>query len=643
MSFLTPTALFTLALAIPIVLLYMLRLRRREVTVSSTFLWQQVLRDREANTPWQRLRRNLLLFLQLIILALLALALARPYILVPAVSTGQIAVLIDASASMNAADSPDGTRFDEAKRLAREIIDTMNSGDRMTILRVGDTVEVLAPYTDDRALLHTALDSAQPGRASADWNTALTLAAAGAQAASDFNVVLISDGGGELRAGDRARLPTIPGDLQYVKVGRSAENVGIAALATRALPGERPQLFAQITNYGTLDAEVIFDLRVDGELFVAERVRIPAGESQPFISSVLPEGFSTLQAGLTRPISATTPDYLADDNSAYAVAAVNPARRALLITSGNLFLEQVLRTLPDLNVFAGDPRFGVPRQAFDLYIFDGYLPPVLPDGDLLLINPPENTSLFTIGDVLSIETNPLALQNPRVRRDDPRLTFVDVSALNLRAFRQITAPWATPAIEVDGGPLLLLGEQDGREIAIFTFDLRDSDLPLQIAFPILMASLIDWFTPQQIVNAPEDLRVGGSITLTLPPEATAARITLPDGATRIFPNDRPQMIFAETEQAGLYRVDVLTGEAVIESASFAVNVFSPDESAITPQESIIVGDAVVTQAVEEEIGQREFWPLLALLALLVLLIEWFIYHRRLRAPTRFRPLTQRTS
>src|SRR3982750_567333 len=108
MALLTPIALVGALLAIPIVLLYMLRLRRREVVVSSTFLWQQIVRDNEANTPWQRLRRNLLLFLQLIILALLVLALARPFITVPAVTTGQIELLLDASASMKASDMPNG-------------------------------------------------------------------------------------------------------------------------------------------------------------------------------------------------------------------------------------------------------------------------------------------------------------------------------------------------------------------------------------------------------------------------------------------------------------------------------------------------------------------------------------------------------
>ena len=170
MSFLTPLALIAGLLAIPILLLYMLRLRRREVTVSSTFLWQQILQDREANTPWQKLRRNLLLFLQLLILALLVFALARPYVIVPAVSAGQIALLLDASVSMNATDAADGTRFDEAKRLALDMVNTMNAGDLMTVIRVADQPEVLSPYTGDAIALREAIQSAAPSHASADWN-----------------------------------------------------------------------------------------------------------------------------------------------------------------------------------------------------------------------------------------------------------------------------------------------------------------------------------------------------------------------------------------------------------------------------------------------------------------------------------------
>src|SRR5690606_38903080 len=170
--------------------------------------------------------------------------------------------------------------------------------------------EVLVPYTNDRTLLRDAINSAQPSLASADWAAALTLAAAGAAGAEDFSIVIIGDGG----LGDAATLPAIPGEVKLVTVGESASNVAITALATRALAGRQPQLFAQITNYGDQDAEVVFDLRVDGELFAAERHTIPAGEALPLVSEALPEGYQTVQAGLTIPADSAVPDYLAQDN-----------------------------------------------------------------------------------------------------------------------------------------------------------------------------------------------------------------------------------------------------------------------------------------------------------------------------------------
>ena len=82
--------------------------------------------------------------------------------------------------------------------------------------------------------------------------------------------------------------------------------------------------------------------------------------------------------------------------------------------------------------------------------------------------------------------------------------------------------------------------------------------------------------------------------------------------------------------------------AAAQTATFAVNLFDANESNITPNPtSITLGSTQITTVVEAEIGQREYWTVLALLGLLFLLIEWYAYHRRLRAPTVFRPLTRR--
>lgn len=632
MSFLTPLAFIGALLAVPIILLYMLRLRRREVTVSSTYLWRQLFQDQEANTPWQRLRRNLLLLLQLLILALLVLTLARPFITVPTVSTGQTALLLDASASMNATDINGRSRFEEAQRQARELILTKGPDDAYTIIRVADVPEILTPYTTDQETLREAIDNAQPSLSKGDWVAALTLAAAGGAGTEDFNVVVVGDGG----LGEASGLPAIPGELRYVPIGLSNSNLAITALATDTLPGQRPQLFSQIHNYGDTDAEVIFSLRVDGELFAAEPYTVPALGDLPIVSAALPASFTTLHASLTLPAASTVPDYLAADNDAYAVSSGLDNRRVLLMTEGNLFLEQVLRSLPALQAFKGDIARPLSAQPFDLYIFDGWLPEELPAGDLLVINPPRSTPFFTTGEI-SQQTGDII-----VRREDSRMTYVDFANVNILQFRQISGtPWADALVRAEGGPLLLAGEVDGRQVALLTFDVRDSDLPLQITWPVLMSNLMEWFAPRNAIAASNELKTGDSLVVRPPFEADRIRITLPDGQQRLLPVERATVVFAETREPGLYRLDVLRGEEVLQSQPFAVNLFDASESDITPRPTINIAGNTIAQSVREELGQREFWPEAALLALLVLLIEWLVYQRRMQVPTVMTPALRR--
>lgn len=634
MSFLAPLALIGAALAVPIILLYMLRLRRREVMVSSTFLWQQVVRDNEANTPWQRLRRNLLLILQLIILALLVLALARPFITVPSFTSGQVALLIDASASMNATDVNGGTRFAAAQARALEIIDTMGASDVMTVIRVADVPQVMSPYTGDRTQLRGAVTAAQPSTSAADWTAALTLASARAGATEEFSIVIISDGG----LGEAEQLPAIPGEVSYIPIGASDSNVAITALATRALPGETPQLFAQVTNYSGTDINVVFSLRADGSLISAEEYTIPADSSLPIVAAQLPGEYTALQADLTLPSDSTVADYLGEDNRAFAVPSGGGTRRVLLITPGNLFIEEVLRSLPGVEVVLGLPEDGIPdSEPYDLYVLDGWLPADLPDADLLILNPPDSTDLFTLGG--RVET----VQNIAVAVNDPRTIYVDFSTINILAFRQVeNAAWAQPLVRADGGALLLAGEIGGRQVALLPFDLFESDLPLNITFPIMISNLMEWFTPRSAINVPDGLRVGESLAINPQPEAQDVRVTLPDGTVRDLPVDRATLVFADTAQIGLYTLEVLDDEGeALEAVPFAVNLFDVRESDITPRDQIALGNTVVAEAQEEELGQYEFWGWLAAAALAMLLIEWYAYHQRMRVPTLMSPAVRR--
>src|SRR6476469_2461475 len=175
MGILLPAALGLLALAIPIIIFYMLRLRREELDVSSSLLWRRALQDRTANAPWQRLRRNLLLLLQLLLLLLLVLGLARPFVFSHPTVAGNLVLVLDGSASMQTNDEAGGeSRFARAINEASALIDGMGSDARATLIWAGPQALTVVQAGGDRAALHAAVRGLAPSNGRADINAAVT-------------------------------------------------------------------------------------------------------------------------------------------------------------------------------------------------------------------------------------------------------------------------------------------------------------------------------------------------------------------------------------------------------------------------------------------------------------------------------------
>jgi hypothetical protein len=620
MNFLAPLAFALGGLSIPIILLYMLRLRRTEVPISSSFLWKHLVRDREANAPWQRLRFSWLLLLQLLILAALVLALARPFVEVETISSGQIVLLLDASASMNATDGGK-SRFEQAKDLALDLVDTLGGEDTMTVIRVSDVPEVLESSSRNRAALRDAIGDAEPGETSADWIAALTLAASGSQGVQDLEVVILSDGGLP------TNLPDIPGEIRLATVGESSQNVAISALATREVPGAGPQLFAQITNYGDQAAEVIFSIELNGELFSAQRYTVAAQQHADVIVPNLPDDFLTLTALLSLPAASTVPDYLALDNEAYAVRGTQGAGEVLLVTQRNIFLTQIFSSLPGVRLTQTTPELGLPAGDFDLYVFDGWLPDALPRADMFIVNPPRSTELFTAAAPVEDITQ---TDDKETLSDHPLTRYLDFADVNISTFRPISdyETWGEVMVNARGGPLLLAGETDLGQVAVLSFALQDSDLPLQLAYPILIANLVQWYTPPRAVNVAGSVTPGAAVPMR-PIVGDSIRVTSPDGDTSDLSlgETSSQVVFADTATTGIYRLEVRQVDETIGTEYFAVNLFDAFESDITPKDSITIGTTEVSEAEREELGQRELWQYLALLGLAILLVEWLYFHR----------------
>jgi Ca-activated chloride channel family protein len=216
-----------------------------------------------------------------------------------------------------------------------------------------------------------------------------------------------------------------------------------------------------------------------------------------------------------------------------------------------------------------------------------------------------------------------------VAADDPLLRYVDLGNVHvLQARRVEPPPGARVLVEARGGPLLFTAERPEGRLAVLTFDLHDSDLPLQIAFPILTANLVDWLLPQGAVRFPATVRPGDPVLIPPDPEATEISITAPDGERYSIPVGEQAPVFVATDRVGVYFVEQANQAGdVLQSAAFAVNLFDEVESDIAPSETVMIGRAEVTAEVEGEEGRREFWSWLAGAALCAVAVEWWAYQR----------------
>jgi Ca-activated chloride channel homolog len=616
MALLRPALLALGLLAIPIILLYILRLRRQEWFVSSTMLWQQLLRDREANTPWQRLRRNLLLLLQLLLLAALVVAMARPFLPVPSIVSGNVVVLLDGSASMLATDvSP--SRFVLARELVLQAIDELGANDQMTLILVGASPVVLASATSDRSELREALAVAQATAVVADWPSAVALASGAAQGFREAQIVVVSDGG---LPND---LPPSPVPVSYLQVGERGDNLAISALATRP-QGSRSQLLVGVTNYGEMERLALLSIWTDGRLFDSRRVAVPPG-GVAHESWLLPGATSAIEARM----SATEGDFLDLDNNAWAVGASAAAGRALLVSEGNRFLETALGLMPGIELFRRSPTdFGAgfePEDA-DFIILDSLPLDLLQDGvDLLLVGPQPGGPGGSLGEAIDVgQTFTRTALVSAV--DDPILQFVDWTTVNVREARLVDAPWARPLVSAEAGPLLLAGEIGSQRVAILTFTLQDSDLPLQIAFPVLLANITNWLSPGQVVAGPTSVAPGDPVLLRADSSSAAVAVRGPGGAIWQLAVDGGPVTFTATEQPGLYAVILLGPDGERRAGHFAVNLFSDQESDIYPADVLQFGGNIAATSETDRLGQRELWPWLAAVGLALLALEWSVYH-----------------
>jgi len=609
MSFLTPAA-FAFAALIPVVILFYLLKRKRVVRlVSSTLLWQKFLAETQASAPFQKLRHNWLLILQLLLLILAILALARPYFRSAEKPALLNVVILDASASMQATDeSP--SRFEVARAQALKFVDGLRENDRMVVLQAAGNTEVKQSETTDKGALRRALNACRPMDSPTRLVPALKMAESLTRDRPGAAIHLFSDGAvPELSEFANKALP-----LVFHRIGQRADNLGLTALDVRINPENPAQraLYTSVVNFSSNSIQTELELRLDDRLLDTRPITVAPGESSPqiFRASQEADGIFTVRL--------TGKDDLAADDQASIVSLLPKPVKVLLVTRGNTFLEKALRHAGEVQLTtAADLTDGA--RAFDVVVLDNVLPSTWPAGNVFALHVAA-TNWF---DRVTTQEGPTIVD---WRGAHPLLRYVSFDNVAMQESAVVEVPsWGVSLLEAPQGALAVAGELARRRIVWLGFDVLDSNWPLRITFPIFIANAVEWLNPASAREAQFLVRAGDPFRLTLAEPILAAKVTLPDGSTKelaLEPQAR-EILFTDTFKQGTYRLRVGTNEI-----AFCVNLLDAAESNIRPHDEIKLGDYAKVAATTSRSANAEVWRWLAFAALAVLAFEWWWYHKR---------------
>ena len=625
MNLVNPGALFLAALAVPIVVFYILKIRLRRVPVSTLLFWQQIFEEKKRRSLWQRLRHLLSLILQLAFLCLLVFALADPIFRWQQARARRIVVVVDNSSSMNAGDVLP-TRLDAAKAEGLKLIDGMRLGDELAIIAAGAQPRVACGLTDHERTLREALESIVPVDGPTRVGGAVALAR---RLLSDSEkirkVVILTDGGFE-GAGDLARQD----DVEWISVGKKTGNVGITRLQARRslLDPIGYEILVEVCNASDEPVSVRLELDLDDDPIDVVPLNLAPGEKSVQVFEKTSADGGRLRATIDRK------DSLPADNIAWAILPRRGRQKVSLVTPGNLFLEKVFEAIPlvDLEVIKVAPDAPAPAVALaaPISVFHRKVPDVLPMGNVLVIEPERSSPFWQLGE---------AIHNPVVAKQDkdsPLMQHIRLDNVVMPEAHKLMlrVPGRVLAESAGGDPLYaVLGRPDAEngKVVLLTVDLDKSDLPLQTAFPIMMSNLLNWFggTKGELreaiaaggvaeVELTGTAKDGAEILLTAP-DGRQRKIDLPAGATKVTvgPLDRTgiwSVISRSLRSTG--------GSEVV--TDLACNLADRRESDLRPEGGL----PERRQGLAAGLAVRPIWYYLLVSALMLTCWEWFLYQRR---------------
>jgi hypothetical protein len=611
MLFLNPGMLITLATIPLLILIHTLKPKPKQIEVTNLFLWQEVLKERSSHLTFERLKKNLPLLFQILIVILAALALAKPTWMVFTSKKGNMIIVIDTSASMKA-KSGTGTRFDVAREKAVELIDQRDADQKILIVDAGSKPVVKAGFLDDSNQAKSIVKSLSPSDASAELEEAIYLALSFVDPSKEDFLYLITDGAG----GKFSALVKNHPKIRPIIVTGGNHNIGITKFEFRQEidRNDRYEIMLAIKNFNPTPIECLVRLSVDNVPIFDSLITFEAKEKKLLIFP-----YSGLITGIARAILGIDDDF-AVDNHAYLSLNASKDIWVLLVSKGNHFLEKLLEAYPNFKV--NSVKEIIPSSwneqtlRHDIVIVDRMDFPKIEKGNLLLIDSYSPS-------IPILKTGHLRFpKNLDWDRKSPLMANVNVGGLIVEQAAILQADKRLqPVIESTQTGLMYTYEEGGLRAVLLGFDLTKSDLPLKIAFPVMMSNIINWLNPHKLEFSTLQTRAGEPFDIYLDPQTNTFYTRAPQDKWERQQVETNPFRYTHTRKVGIYSISENDKQRY-----FTVNLADASESDIRTTSLEQLSDKPDDPLVPEKISvQQPLWTFFLLFGCALMIIEWYLW------------------
>ncbi len=607
MTWAAPLAFTWAGLALAVLAFFLLRPRRQRIVVASLFVWRRTIQARADDTWLAWLRRHALLLLQLLTIVVFTLALARPERLATVELGPPVAIVMDVSASMAIAEGDGTPRIERARDEAAAFLNSLDDDRRMSLITTGAVPRTLVAQTSDRAEVIRFLSGIEPEASHGRLDTALDMARSLASPAAGGIVALFTD-----QPPVEASNPAYAG-VRTVVVGEPSPNVALVAFQVRRRldTPDAVQGMVAARNDGMTDVVAEVLISAGRGSLTSREIELAAGAREVLVFDDLPAA-----AGYQAEVRAPD-DGLSADNLAFASLA-EPSRLSVVVVGNDPWpIVRALQAVPAVTAQAiAVDSFDQDNNTADFYVFQGFAPELLPSASAVFVQPPAVPSLGLDAPTRA-DTHPLAVAN------SPLLRSIDVGDLVSGSDVTYAPPaWAQVDLSVGERALLAHGVVDGRRTAVIGFDLAGAGVSQAPWFPVFWSNVVRWADP--FAPLPDGAHLEPGRPVRLIPHPQSDRIAVTDPANNTIEYTMPQPAVLNVTVPGAYTVRQFVGQELVAQTSID---YVPGITGRLGLGGVPAGPSATADPVQRIQHQVELWPWVAGLALALLLVEWWVFHR----------------